>query len=285
MTDGMTALSEAGDRDRIDGWPIAPLVGLWRHRALIGQLARRELAQRYRGSALGFLWAVATPLLLLAVYTFVFGVVFQVRWGAGVDDHGAFALILFAGLTIFGYTADLLGRAPSLILGHVSYVKKVVFPTETLIAVLLAAGLVQIAINAVILLIGALVIGLHPGPSVVAFPLVLVPLTLGLLGIGWLLAAAGVYLRDLGQVIGLITTVLMFLVPLFYPLEAVPEKFRVLVAWNPLTFFIEQTRATLLFGRWPDWTGLAIATMAGWAVAWLGHVAFMKARRGFADVL
>ncbi|MBM3549884.1 MAG: ABC transporter permease [Alphaproteobacteria bacterium] len=275
----------AVDRDRIDRHPAAPLVGLWRHRALIGQLTRRELVQRYRGSALGFLWTVATPLLLLAVYTFVFSLVFQVRWSLQVDDHATFALALFAGLSIFSFAADLLVRAPTLVLGHVSYVKKIVFPTEILVAVVLAAGLVQVAINTAILLVAAPFFGLSLGDGILAFPLVLVPLTLGLLGVGWLLAATGVYLRDLGQVIGLVTTVLMFLVPLFYPLEAVPERYRWIISGNPLTFFIEQARETLLLGRWPDWLGLAVATLAGWGVAWVGYLAYMKARRGFADVL
>jgi len=275
----------AADRDRIDRRPIAPILGLWQHRALIGQLARRELVQRYRGSVLGFLWAVATPLLLLAVYTFVFSLFFQVRWSAQIDDHATFALVLFAGLTVFSYSADLLTRSPTLILSHVSYVKKVVFPTEILVAVVLAAGLVQIAINTAILLVAAPIFGFSFGAGIIAFPLVLTPLTLGLLGIGWLLAASGVYLRDLGQVVGLLTTVLMFLVPLFYPLEAVPERYRWIVSGNPLTFFIEQAREALLFGRWPDWPGLGLATLIGWCVAWIGYLAYMKARRGFADVL
>lgn len=276
---------ESIDRDHIDKSPIAPLFGLWQHRALIVQLAKRELIQRYRGSALGFLWAVATPLLLLAVYTFVFSLVFQVRWSTAIDDHGSFAIVLFAGLTIFGYVADLLNRAPTLILGHVSYVKKVVFPTEILVAVVLAAGLVQVGINTAILLLSAMIAGLSWGPTILAFPLILAPLTLGLLGIGWFFAAAGVYLRDLSQVVGLATTVLMFMVPLFYPLDAVPEPYRPAIAANPLTFFIEQTRDVLLLGRWPHWPHLVIAAIAGWAVAWLGYLAYMKARRGFADVL
>lgn len=112
--------------------PIEPLAVAWRNRALVTRLARREIESRYRGSLLGLTWSVATPLLMLAVYTFVFSVVFKARWGTGSERKGEFALILFSGLITFGLFSECTNRAPGMILESISYVKKVVFPLETL---------------------------------------------------------------------------------------------------------------------------------------------------------
>lgn len=265
--------------------PLAPLLLIWRHRFLISRLARREIEQRYRGSVLGILWSLVTPLVLLLVYTFAFSVVFRVRWEVQPESHAAFALVLFAGLLVFGCFGEVMGRAPGLILQHVSYVKKVVFPTEVLVPVLLAGAFFQLAINTAVLLAAVLLARGWISWTVVLFPVVLLPLALLLLGLGWLLSALGVFFRDIGQATGLIVTLTMFLVPLFYPLEAVPPEFRAVIAWNPLAYLIEEARRTLLWGMTPDWGALAAAVLGTWVAAWLGYLTFMKARRGFADVL
>jgi lipopolysaccharide transport system permease protein len=280
----MAMTAEAGAAP-LDAGPLGPFRAIWRNRSLIAEMARREVEMRYRGSLLGVLWSLITPILTLSVYTFVFGFVFKVRWGVETGSTAEFAIVLFAGLTVFWCFAEVVGRAPSLILGHAVFVKKVVFPLEALVAVMIVAAFFQLCVNTIILLAASLVVGGSLGWSVLAFPAVLVPFALGLFGISWVLAAAGVYLRDIGQVIGLVVMLLMFVVPLFYPESAVPEAYRPIIAWNPLSLLISETRNTLLWGRWPDWRGLAVATTAGWAIAWLGYLAFMKARRGFADVI
>ena len=282
MAVGAHALDRAG---RIDTSPLGPFRSLWRHRALIAEMARREVEMRYRGSLLGLFWSLVTPILTLLVYTFVFRFVFQVRWGNDPGSTGEFAVILFAGLIVFWCFADAVGRAPGVILGQAMFVKKVVFPLEVLVAVMVAAAFFQLLINTAILIAASLIMGGSLSWSALAFPVVLIPFALGLLGISWMLSAAGVYLRDIGQVIGLVVMLLMFLLPLFYPLAAVPEAFRPLIQWNPLSFLITETRNTLLWGAPPDWRALGLATVAGWAVCWLGFIAFMKARRGFADVI
>jgi lipopolysaccharide transport system permease protein len=272
-------------RARIDFSPLAPFVGLWRNRALLIALTRREIEARYRGSALGLLWSLATPLMTLAVYTFVFSVIFQVKWGASTVGHGEFALVAFAGLLVFTCFSDCVGRAPSLVLAQANLVKKVVFPVEVLAAVALGGALFQLLIGTAVLMVIAAVLGFLPGPAALAFPLVVLPLALGTLGLTWALSAGGVYFRDLGQAVGLLVTLLLFLIPIFYPISAVPERFRPFIAYNPLAVLVEEARAVLLWGRWPDWIALAWVGLLGWALAWGGYLVFMKLRRGFSDVL
>ncbi|MBL8688535.1 MAG: ABC transporter permease [Rhodospirillaceae bacterium] len=272
-------------RSRIDFSPIAPFLDLWRNRALLAAMTRREIESRYRGSALGFLWSLATPLLTLVVYTFVFSVIFRVRWGASTAGHGEFALVAFAGLLVFTCFSDCVTRAPTLVLAQANMVKKVVFPVQILPAVILGGALFHLLIATAVLLVIAAFLGFTPGITALAFPLVLAPLLLGILGITWAVSAAGVYFRDLGQAIGLLVTLLMFLIPIFYPIGAVPEAFRPIITLNPLAILVEEARGVLLWGRSPDWVQLAWVGLLGWAVAWGGYLFFMKLRRGFSDVL
>jgi lipopolysaccharide transport system permease protein len=272
-------------RARIDPSPVAFALDLWRNRALLAALTRREIEGRYRGSALGLLWSLATPLLTLAAFTFVFSVIFQVKWGASTMGHGEFALVAFAGLLVFSCFADCLTRAPGLVLSQANMVKKVVFPVQVMPAVILGGALFQLAIGTVVLLAMAAFLGTAPRLTAIALPAVLVPLVLGILGLSWMVSAAAVYFRDLGQVVSLLVTLMMFLIPIFYPASAVPEPFRAFVDLNPLAVLVEEARAVLLWGRWPDWGRLLWVGLLGWAAAWGGYLVFMKLRRGFSDVL
>jgi lipopolysaccharide transport system permease protein len=282
---GRVTGADVSSTRRLELSPTAPLSLIWKHRFLISRLARREIEQRYRGSVLGILWSLVTPLLLLLVYTFAFSVVFRVRWGDQPESHSSFALVLFAGLIVFGCFGEVMTRAPTLILGHVSYVKKVVFPTEILVPVLLAGAFFQLAINTGVLLAALLLVRAELAWTVVLFPLVLLPLALLLLGLGWVLSALGVFFRDIGQLTGLLVTLTMFLVPLFYPLESVPPSFREIVSWNPLAYLIEESRRLLLWGDLPHWRSFGLMVLGTWLAAWLGYLTFAKVRRGFADVL
>lgn len=267
--------------------PGALLAEPWRQRQLLATLVRREVAARYRGSLFGNLWALFTPLLMLAVYTFVFSVVFNARWGAGSTggSRTEFALVLFAGLMVFNFFAECFTRAPRLVLENANYVKKVVFPLHLLPWVSLGAALVNLTVSlAVWLLFYVLVNGLPP-PTLLLLPLVLLPLVLLVAGLSWALAALGVYLRDLAQLVGLLSTVLLFLSPIFYPIEALPEHYRTLLHLNPLTGIIGQVRDVLYWGQWPGLTALALNLAVGAMVAWGGFYLFQKTRKGFADVL
>jgi lipopolysaccharide transport system permease protein len=258
---------------------------LWQYRALILQMIRREVVGRYRGSLLGILWSFFNPILMLAVYTFVFSVVFQARWGEGTGSKTEFAIILFAGLIVYSLFAECLNRAPGLILSNVNFVKKVVFPLEILPWVALGASLFHTAISIGVLLIFYVLVNLDFNWTAIFLPLVLLPLAILTMGLSWFLASIGVYLRDVGQTIGIVTTVMLFLSPIFYPVAALPEEYRLLLELNPLSFIIEQARDVLVWGKPPDWMGLSVYLVCAIMVAWLGLSWFQKTRRGFADVL
>lgn len=265
---------------------VALVKSLWQHRELISQMTRREVMGRYRGSVMGLAWSFFNPILMLVVYTFVFSVVFKARWGTGGEEsQTGFAILLFVGMIVYGLFAEMANRAPGLILSNVNYVKKVIFPLEILPVVGLGAALFHSLISLGVLLAAILLINGSLVWTVIFFPLILMPLLIATLGVAWFLASIGVFMRDVGQTVGIITTVLMFLSPVFYPISALPEKFQLWLMLNPLTFVIEQSRAVMIFGKQPDWAGLGIYAGVGLVVAWAGYWWFQKTRKGFADVL
>lgn len=247
-------------------------------------MTRREVIGRYRGSVMGILWSFFNPLLMLAVYTFVFGVVLNARWGMAVDNKAGFAAMLFSGMLVHGLLAECINRAPSLILTHVNFVKKVVFPLEIFCWISLGSTLFHTAVSTVVLLLFAL-LSFSIQWTMIFLPLVLLPLALLTLGLSWFLAALGVYLRDVGQITGTFTTVLMFLSPVFYPVSSLPEQYRFLLYVNPLTLIIEQVRDVVIWGKPPNWFYLGLYTLFAYVIAWWGLAWFQKMRRGFADVL
>lgn len=259
---------------------------LWRNRQLIAQMTKREVVGRYRGSVMGLAWSLFNPILMLLVYTFVFSVIFKSRWGTGADEsQTSFAIILFVGMIVYGLFAEMANRAPGLILSNVNYVKKVIFPLEILPVIGLGAALFHTIISLGVLLAAILLINGSLVWTAIFFPLILLPLLFATLGVAWFLASIGVFVRDVGQTVGIFTTVLMFLSPVFFPVTALPEKFQVWIMLNPLTFVIEQSRAVLIFGKQPDWAGLGIYAFASMVMAWAGYWWFQKTRKGFADVL
>ena len=259
---------------------------LWRNRQLIVQMTRREVVGRYRGSVMGLAWSFFNPILMLVVYTFVFSVVFKARWGTGGDEsQTTFAIVLFVGMIVYGLFAEMANRAPGLILSNTNYVKKVIFPLEILPVVSLGAALFHALISLGVLMIAILLINGGLVWTVIFFPLILMPLLIATLGVAWFLASIGVFARDVGQTISIFTTVLMFTSPVFFPVSSIPEKYQIWLMLNPLTFVIEQSRAVMIFGKQPDWAGLAIYAGASLAVAWAGYWWFQKTRKGFADVL
>lgn len=270
---------------RFPATPREMFASLWRHRDLITASAKREVLGRYRGSALGLLWSLFNPILMLIIYTFVFSVVFKARWSGGSESKTEFALVLFAGLMVFNVFAESISRAPGLILSNANYVKRVVFPLEILPLVSLLSALFHGAISLGVWLLAYVILFGVPPATVIYLPLVLIPFILFIMGLSWMLASMGVYLRDVGQFVGILTMVLMFLSPIFYPLAAVPEEFRSILFMNPLTLVIEQVRAVLYFGVAPSFSLLAVYFLAALLIAWLGFAWFQKTRKGFADVL
>ena len=263
-----------------------PFACLWKNRELVFQLTRREVAGRYRGSMLGILWSFVNPVLMLAVYTFVFSVVFKARWTEGGDQSQiGFAVTLFAGLIVFGIFSECVNRAPQLIVSQPNYVKKVVFPLEVLPWVSLLAALFHAAISLVILIALLLMTEHRIHLSAILLPVILLPLVLGTMGLGWFLSSLGVFLRDIGQIVGVATTALLFLTPIFFPVSALPPRLQVLSKLNPLALPIEQARDALIFGRPLEWTEYGLSLVVSLMVFYLGHWWFERTRRGFADVI
>ena len=259
---------------------------LWHNRQLILQMSRREVIGRYKGSVLGLLWSFLNPVFMLTVYTFVFSVVFKARWGVdGNDSKTQFAVVLFVGMIVHGLFAEVANRAPSLILANVNYVKKVIFPLEILPVITMCAALFHGLVSLAVLLVAFFIFNHFLYWTVIFIPLVLLPLVVLTLGCAWMLASLGVFIRDVGQTIGIVTTVMMFLSPVFFPVTSLPEVYRPLIMANPLTFIIEQAREVLIWGHLPDWIGLGIYAVVATVVAWVGYVWFQKTRKGFADVL
>lgn len=260
--------------------------GLWHNRQLILQMSRREVVGRYKGSVLGLLWSFLNPVFMLTVYTFVFSVVFKARWGVdGNDSKTQFAVVLFVGMIVHGLFAEVANRAPSLILANVNYVKKVIFPLEILPVITMCAALFHGLVSLAVLLVAFFIFNHSLQWTVIFIPLVLLPLVILTLGCAWMLASLGVFIRDVGQTIGIVTTVMMFLSPVFFPVTSLPEVYRPLIMANPLTFIIEQAREVLIWGHLPNWIGLGIYAVVATVVAWVGYVWFQKTRKGFADVL
>lgn len=265
--------------------PLALIRSLIANRDLVLSMIHREIAGRYRGSVMGLMWSFFNPVLMLSVYTFVFSVVFKARWLGGSDSKTEFALIVFSGLMMYNLFAESVNRAPTLILGNVNYVKKVIFPLELLPIISLSSATFHFLINLLVWLLFFILFFGMPPLSILLLPLILIPLVLNTLGLSWLLASLGVYLRDVTQFISVLMTILMFLSPIFYPISTLPKEYHFFMNLNPLTFVVEQARDIMIFGKPMNWTPWTFQLVFSSLVAYLGFAWFQKTRKGFADVL
>lgn len=265
--------------------PIEMVRSLYKNRSLINTLVRREVVGRYRGSVMGIMWSFFNPLFMLSIYTFVFSVVFKARWHEGSSSKTEFALLLFAGLIIFNLFAECINKAPTLILANANYVKKMIFPLEILPWAVLGSALFHALISISVWILVYLIIYGTLHLTILLLPVIIFPMLLMTIGFSWALASLGVYLRDVSQFIGIVTSVLMFLSPIFYPITALPEKYRALLFLNPLSITIEQARAVLFWGQFPSILSIVVYFCVAIAVASLGFFWFQKTRKGFADVI
>ena len=249
-------------------------------------MTRRDITQRYKGSYWGILWAVINPLLMLVIYTFVFSVVFNARWRPDEEmSKGEFAITLYAGLIAFNFFSEAINRSTGAILQFPSYVKKVVFPLEILVVVITGTALVNSLINIGVFLVASLLLLGKISPMVIFLPLLYIPLILLVLGGGWLLSSLGVYVRDIGQVVSVVTTVLFFMTPIFYPATAVPGRMQLIMKINPLAMIVENFRDVLVWSQMFSLKEWAIWTILLAILALLGYVWFINTKKGIADVL
>lgn len=263
----------------------APITSLLESRQLVYSLTRQRILLRYRGSMLGIVWAILSPALTLGIFTFVFGVMLRPRLAPETTNTTEFALLLYLGLCVFWFVSECVGEAPDLVTNHSQYVKKVVFPLEILPWVSVANALFHTLVRLLVFALACVALQVALPWSVVLVPLVWLPLCLTTLAACWMLAAAGAFLRDLGEIVALILTALLFMSPVFYPIESVPAALRWVVLLNPISLPVTQVRDLAYFGRMPDvgiWAG---SLVVAFVLAWLGHAGFARARRAFADVV
>lgn len=256
----------------------------WARRNVFWELTKRDVEGRYSGSFLGLFWSFFNPLLMLAVYTLAFRVFLGMRWpnmGSGVD----FSLMIFCGMIVHSLLAECLMRGPTVIVSQANLVKRVVFPLAILPGVMVASAVVNAVLSVVVLLIFALISQHTLHLTVLYLPLIFAPYVVLLCGVSLLMASLGVFVRDVVQVAGVISAMLMFLSPVFYPASNLKQPYRSVIDYNPLTLIIEQTRKLVLFGQSPDWQALGLYTLVAFAVLVFGYVWFQRTRDGFADVL
>ena len=264
---------------------LRPLALIWRQRTLLKRMTWREISSRYRESVLGSVWAALNPLLMLAIYTFVFGFIMKSRWPGQGDNKLLFALTLFAGLIVNTLFAETVNRCTTVISENANYVKKVVFPLEMLPLVVLGSAVFHAVVSLAILVVANALLGTGLHWSMLLLPVVIGPILLTSAGVGWILASLGVFLRDASQVVGFLTALLMFLSPIFYPVTVFPQQVRNLLFLNPLTLPVLEVRQVAIEGLPPHWISVLAAYGIGLLVAALGLWFFERTRRGFADVV
>lgn len=267
--------------------PGAFVAHFWRLRELLWQFTQRQMAERYRGSVMGLFWAIFTPLAMLAIYTFVFTVIFNADGGElpTVNHRVNFALMLFTALIAFNLFSECATTSPSAIVRNPNYVKKVVFPLEVLPASLVGSAVIHSLISLAILLAALLALTWTIPWTVVYLPLYYLPLIFLMLGLSWILASLGVFLRDIGHMMVVVVQVLMFLTPVFYEEKIIPGWALPYYQLNPLTILVTGFRRCLLFNQPPDWPRWAAVTALSLLVMLGGYAWFMKIKRGFADVI
>ena len=252
---------------------------------LLRQLVKKDIRQRYQGSVLGVLWSLIVPVLMLVIYTFIFSEVFQAKWNMDTTDTYKFALMLFCGLSAFNLFGEVMNRSTTLIAVHANYVKKVIFPLEILPVVLVMSALFHAMISFCILIAARLALYHRLSPEIWQLAPALVPLVVMAVGVGLFIAAISVYLKDVGNVISVMVTVLMYISPVFFPLDAVPKDFRVVCEMNPMTYLIENLRNVTLYDRSLNWQLFGISGVAALVIYLIGYTVFMRTKEGFPDVI
>ena len=271
---GSSAFSMAGP---FDAW--------LHHRSLTLEMTKRDILGRYRGASFGLLWSLISPFLMLLIYTLAFGYLLKSRWPGTSGNIADFAMLLSVGLIVHGFFAECLNRAPQLIVSNSNLVKRIVFPLQVLPWTMVLSALFHAFANFLVYVVLNLALRGEMVPTLPLLPLVMLPLAIAALGVGWLLSSLSVFLRDIGQVTGVLATAMLFLSSAIVPVDTLPEHYQWVFRLNPLTFIIDQAREVAFWGRMPDWAGLGLYAVGATLFAYLGYAVFQKTRRGFADVL
>jgi lipopolysaccharide transport system permease protein len=259
---------------------------LLRHRELIVAYTRREFQAVHRGTYLGLVWTVLSPLIMLALFTFVFGGIFNGKFNPKVNETPVeFALALFVGLGFFNVFAQAMGAAGGLVTANAAYVKSLAFPLEILPVASVLNALLNLAIALAICFAAQLYLNGHWHATSLWLLAHAICITLLGLGVSWFLSSLSVFIRDVPALVGPINMVLMFVSGCFFPLSVMSPRIRWIVELNPLAVIIDQARGALLYGLTPALGSLAYVFLFSLAIAVGGYAFFMKAKPAFADVI
>lgn len=279
-----SAINVAGSAGFLRGL-LAPYRALTSRRTLTFELTKRDILGRYRGASFGLLWSLLSPFLMLLIYTFAFGFIFKSKWPHEVGGDHPYAIILYMGLIIHGFFSECLTRSPVLITSNTNLVKRVVFPLEILPWSVMLSALFHVGMNLLVFALLRLAMEHTLCLSMLWLPVVFLPLLPLTLGVCWLFASFGVYLRDVSQITGVLSTAMLFVSSAMIPVNSLPLRYRSFFEVNPLTFIIDQARLVALAGHAPNFTGLALYALLALIFMYVGYGWFMLTRRGFADVL
>lgn len=263
----------------------APLTSVWKNRELFRRVLVRDLQASFRGSVLGFAWVVVIPLVLVALYTFVFGVILKSGWSRAPRSALEVPLIYFCGLMIFVFFMEVVTRSAVVVREYSTYVTKIIFPVDILSVVVVGTALFKFVINLVLLVVFLLIVTGGVPVGILWLPVLMVPLILTAAGISWIFAAIGAYVRDLTLALQAFAPIIMFMSPIFYSIEQVPEQFRPFYYLNPLTYVLEHARNALFFDGPVDLAGYGAYLAASLVMFWVGWGLFGRLRAGFADVV
>jgi lipopolysaccharide transport system permease protein len=264
---------------------ITPLERAWHFRELIRAVVRRELMARFSGSILGWLWAIFGPLLMLSVYTVIFSHAVGIR--ASTASHGVanYSLNIFVGLIMFNLFAELAYRAPALLHEHVNFIKKSIFPSETLAWIAAIRAVVYAGISFCVLLFFELLITHSLPPTILLLPFVIVPFFLFLIGVSWFLMALGSFTRDVMHLMASIVPVFMFATPIFYSFDDVPPALRIILRINLVGDYVELMRDIVLLNRVPNpwlYLGTVIVSLLIFRSA---YRFYMRYKNVFVDII
>lgn len=263
------------------------LIGIYKSKDLLFELTKRDFQQRYKGSVLGVIWALLSPLLMLAVYTFIFVAIFKLKWG-GLENNTSrmlYTLMIFAGLIPFQIFSESVNRSVSILNQSANYIKKVVIPVEILPASIVLSTALNSFFSVFLLSLGKIFFIDTPNWTLMFIPIIMIPVTLLSLGISLLVSALGVYLKDLVYVVGLIVNILFYMSPIFYSMDKIPESFRVFIMFNPIAPIIEQFRDVFVNGQMFSLRDYFISILFAAVIFMAGLITFRFLRRGFADVI
>lgn len=259
---------------------------VWHDRGVIWQFTKRGIASRYRGSILGLLWSFILPLMMLFIYTFVFSIVFKARWNIATDKlPGSFPVVMFAGMMMYNVFQEAVLLSCSSVTSNQNLVKKVVFPVEALPIAQCLTTFILSAAWFPLLMASALLVFKEIHWTIMFVPIIILPLLFFTIGISFFVSALSVFVRDMQYVASIVLQVLFFMTPVFYPVENVPERFRIILEFNPLSNMLMQGRQVMLFGEIPDVVIYAKSLLLSLVVLHFGYMWFRTTKKGFADVL